>query len=188
MYLWPDEFREYQQPNGMVHKLVHLYNVSPFLENEVFQHIKDCLQESDGVMCDKKLWRLTGNGVFLLKSFYSFLIDGGVRSPVAKVFWRNWCPKKINLFYCLAWKNEILMLKNLAHRTCNRLPAAICVLCRTGIETADHLFIHYPFAKMCGITFLGFFSFLIHLLPCVTFGGNGGHVGVPLEGILGTLL
>lgn len=82
---------------------------------------------------------------FSVKSFYNFLNDGGLRCPVAKFFWRNFCPRKINLFNWLAWKNRILTLENLAIRRCNNLPTATCVLCHSATETIDHLFLQCPF-------------------------------------------
>ncbi|XP_039133180.1 uncharacterized protein LOC120270217 [Dioscorea cayenensis subsp. rotundata] len=95
----------------------------------------------------RKRWSLTGNGDVLVKSFYNFLIDGGTRCPVAKFFWHCACPRKINLFNWLAWKNKILSLDNLVLRKCNKLPTATCVMCHSDIETVDHLFLTCSFTR-----------------------------------------
>ncbi|XP_039123503.1 uncharacterized protein LOC120260129 [Dioscorea cayenensis subsp. rotundata] len=67
--------------------------------------------------------------------------------PLAKFFWKRLCPKKINIFNWLAWKDRILTLEKLASRGCNRLPMATCVLCHAAIESVDHLFLHCSLAR-----------------------------------------
>lgn len=93
----------------------------------------------------KKRWRLAGNGQFSVKSFYNFLIDGGLRCQDVKFFLHSWCPKKVNLLNWLAWKNKLLSLERLVQRGCNRLPTDTCVLCCAGTESIDHLFVHCAF-------------------------------------------
>lgn len=92
-------------------------------------------------------WKLTGNGCYLVKSFYIFLQNGGLRYPVAKFFCRSCCPRKVLLFNWLVWKNRVPSLANLEKRRCNKLPTVTCVLCHAGIETMDHLFLHCSFVR-----------------------------------------
>lgn len=56
---------------------------------------------------------------FSMRSFYLFLEDGGVLSPLYPLFWKVKCPSKITLFLA----NKILTLNNLAKKGCNTLCA-----------------------------------------------------------------
>lgn len=146
-YLWPSEFRASSCPNGTIHDLIHLLEEPPFSDIDVVGPAMAGGLPRASKERDKKWWRLTGNGLFFVKSFYRMLIDGGLRCPVSRFFWRDWCPKKVSLFNWLAWQNKILSLENLARRRCNRFPTDTCVLCHEGSESADHLFIHCSVAK-----------------------------------------
>lgn len=48
--------------------------------------IRERLQRSGRDVRDTKRWKLTGNGSYLVKSFYSFLNDDGLRCPISKFF------------------------------------------------------------------------------------------------------
>lgn len=146
-------------PNGTIRELAYLWEVTPFVDNHVIQLIRDLLRAPSGGLYDHKRWMLTRNGTFLVKSFYNFLNDGGLRCSTAKFFWRNICPKKINLFNWLVWKDKILYLENLEKRHCNRLPMATCVLCHSGKESVDHLFIYCTVARQVW----DYFVQLLHL-------------------------
>ncbi|XP_039134949.1 uncharacterized protein LOC120272251 [Dioscorea cayenensis subsp. rotundata] len=148
MHLWPVEYSECRHTNSTIYELRHLLEEQPFIDNEFVRMCSIGVQTADSHSRDIKSWRLTGNGIFSVKSFYNLLIDGGLRCPISRFFWRNWCPRKINLFNWLVWQNRILSLENLARRRCNRLPTATCVMCNGGIETVDHLFIHCSYANL----------------------------------------
>ncbi|XP_039123641.1 uncharacterized protein LOC120260266 [Dioscorea cayenensis subsp. rotundata] len=159
MFLWPEEFSRTTAPNGTVREMLTVCGQAPFSANLDIQNTLSRIQGLDGSGGDRKWWRLTGNGTFSVKSFYSFLIDGGLRCPVARFFWRNSCPKKITLFNWLAWKDRVLSLENLEKRRCNRLPTATCVMCNAGLETVDHLFLQCSFARQVW----DYFERLFHL-------------------------
>lgn len=131
----------------MVQDLAFLSESAPFDVNLESVHFKDCLSSPDMGVEDSKRWLLLGNCIFSVKSFYSFLIDGGFWCPAAKFFWRRTCPRKLNLFNLLSWKNKVLSLENLVLRRCNRLPTATCVLCHSEIETVNHLFLNYNYTR-----------------------------------------
>lgn len=78
---------------------------------------------------------------------YCLLNEGGLRCPLANVFWKGPCPRKVNIFNWLAWKNKILYLENLARRRCNKLPTDTCVLCHSDVESVDHLFLRCRFSQ-----------------------------------------
>ncbi|XP_039130345.1 uncharacterized mitochondrial protein AtMg00310-like [Dioscorea cayenensis subsp. rotundata] len=124
-FLWQDRFASCLHPNGSIRELSALLEQPPFVCSPLLNLIRDTLRAPNSSAPDKKIWRLTGNGAFSVKSFYYFICDGGVRCPVAKFFWSSICPKKINLFNWLAWKDKILTLENLAKRRCNRPPSSL---------------------------------------------------------------
>lgn len=147
MNLWPKEFQSSTLPNGTVWELSFLLEEDQFSVDLNSAALRDHLRETRVESDDKISWMLTGNGIFFVKSFYNFLNDGGVRCPVARFFWRNTCPRKINLFNWLVWKNKVLFLENLMIRRCNMLPTATCVLCHSGIETVDYLFLRCSYIR-----------------------------------------
>lgn len=105
MNLWSDEFNASRCPNDTVHELIHLLEEVTFHGNEIIRQLRAKVRRPDIQVGDKKKWRLTGNGLFSVKSFYNLLIDGGLRCSVSRFFWRGGCPKKVNIFNWLAWKN-----------------------------------------------------------------------------------
>lgn len=147
MHLWPEEFRECLYPNGSVRDLATLLCEAPFVEHPEIFTFHDRVQTPSVESGDEKWWSLTSNGLFLVKSFYNFLNDGGIRCHALKWFWRRSCLRKINLLNCLVWKNKIISLENLEKRWCNRLPTATCLMCHSENESVDHLFIMCSFTK-----------------------------------------
>ncbi|XP_039119177.1 uncharacterized protein LOC120255416 [Dioscorea cayenensis subsp. rotundata] len=111
------------------------------IEKPKYRLIQDRLRTARQDERDRKYWSLTGNKLFSVKSLYNFLNDGGLCCEMAKCFWKNNCPKKINIFNWMVWKNKILSLENLATRRCNSLPTTTCVMCHAGVESVDHLFL-----------------------------------------------
>lgn len=98
MNLWPDIFRASHYPNGTIHELIPYLDEPPFIGNMLINQIRASMHPHDSRAADRKRWICCENGLFSVKSFYSFLTDGGLRCPVARFFWRGGCPKKINLF------------------------------------------------------------------------------------------
>lgn len=70
-----------------------------------------------------------------------------MRCNVANFLWKSNCPKKDNIFNWLVSKNKVLSLDNLELRRCNKLQIATCVMCHAEIESVDHLFLHWSFAR-----------------------------------------
>ncbi|XP_039130342.1 uncharacterized protein LOC120266746 [Dioscorea cayenensis subsp. rotundata] len=147
MNIWPDEFLASTIPHRTVRELVLLLEKPSFVNEPDVVQILSSLNVASMGDNDKKVWGLTSNGVFSVKSFYGSLNDGGLRCPIANTFWKGPCPKKVNIFNWLAWKNKILSLENLAKRRCNRLPNDMCVLCHADVESTDHLFLKCHFSR-----------------------------------------
>lgn len=159
LYLQPEEFRRSLHPNSSVHDLFFLLAEAPFSEDVEISTYRDRLREPVGEARDNKWWRLIGNSVFTVKSFYSFLNDGGLCCPIARFFWRNTWPKKINIFNWLVWKDKSISLENLGKRRCNWFPTTTCVLCHSAIKSVDHLFLQCPITRQVW----GYFVRLLHL-------------------------
>lgn len=64
MFLWLEELKNSQHPNGIVQDLILLLEEAAFTENGDILLFKDCLRSSKGATGDKKWWMLTGNGAF----------------------------------------------------------------------------------------------------------------------------
>ncbi|XP_039138867.1 uncharacterized protein LOC120276209 [Dioscorea cayenensis subsp. rotundata] len=97
---------------------------------------------------DSPNWVLEKNGKFTVKSFYKFLIDSGLYSPLYSHFWKTRSPSKITLFCWLAGEDKILTLTNLFKRRCNfQNTSDICVLCHNASEDLDHLFLNCTFSN-----------------------------------------
>lgn len=105
-----------------------------------------------------KLQNLNPNGLFIVKSFYTFLIDGGIRCQVSRAIWNSLYPQKVNIFNLLVWRDKILTLENLAFRRYNKLPATTCVLCHADCEYVDHCFRHCQFMQPIWSFFLPLFG------------------------------
>lgn len=98
MYIWQEEFRRANGTIGTVRDLISLLYQPLFsIEVDVIS-FKERWSSQEGVLGDTKRWRLTGNGCFTVKSFYTFLNDCGLRCPVVKFFWKSTCPKKNQYF------------------------------------------------------------------------------------------
>ncbi|XP_039120313.1 uncharacterized protein LOC120256691 [Dioscorea cayenensis subsp. rotundata] len=145
MHLWPNEFSACSMQNATMFDLRHLLNRQPFSSDHEFVLFLANRNFPFGPRKDLKLWSLTVNRSFSVKSFYDRLNDGGLRCPIAKFFWKGPCPRKVNIFNWLVWKDKILTLENLAKRRCNKLPTATCVLCHEAVESVDHLFLQCRF-------------------------------------------
>lgn len=95
---------------------------------------------STSLAFDYRVWKLTPNGVFSIKSIYWFLIGHGKCYQITPKIFKNICPKKVNAILWLMWDNKILTLENLFAKRCNMLSTATRYLCHNEIEMVDHLF------------------------------------------------
>lgn len=92
------------------------------------------------------IWTLESNRNFSVKSFYHFLVDGGICNPLYSLFWKIGCSSKVTLFCWLGWDNKVLTLTNLAKKGCNLQCATdTCVLCHRCPESVDHLLLKCNF-------------------------------------------
>lgn len=82
-------------------------NFSPLI-----RAIPDCSRDQE----DLFIWTLEKSGSFSIKSFYKFLIGGGIHYPLYSHFWKSKCPSKITLFCWLAREDKLLTLSNLSKK------------------------------------------------------------------------
>lgn len=91
---------------------------------------------------------LEKSGTFSVKSFYNFLIDGGMHSPLYSHFWKIHYPSKITLLCQLVWDDKILTLSNLFKKGCNQNTTNTCVLCHKVSKTVEHPFIECEYLEL----------------------------------------
>ena len=93
---------------------------------------------------DKVEWVLTSNRKFYVKSCYSFLNDGGLRSKYLEDIWKAVIPLKVKVFAWLATHYKTLSKERLGWREWNG--SQNCEICRLNVEINTHIFLHCPFA------------------------------------------
>jgi len=93
---------------------------------------------------DKAKWRFDSSGKFTVKSFYNFLIDGGLQCPIATNLWQTPVPLKVRIFLWMALKNKISTMANLRKKIRQWNTPTICKFCNREEEDTDHLLILCP--------------------------------------------
>lgn len=140
------------------------------------------------VVWGQRMWSLTGNRLFSVKSFYDFLIDGGLRCQVVKFFQRNWCPKKSTSSTGLLGKTKF------SHQKIQRAVGAIgcrpiLVSCATRGQNPLTIFsFSVSLLNKCGIISSDSSNFHLHPPPYSAFEGHGDWVCILPKGFLGTQL
>lgn len=140
--IWPDLFHSAHCKEDSIKDVAGRHSLVPLREFPSAHNLMEQVHSHTTLEKDVKQWKLSATGVFTVKSFYNFLVDGGLRCGWTSTVLKGHCPKKINLFNWLARDNKILTLENLALRRCNLMHSITCVLCHTDVESADHLLIH----------------------------------------------
>lgn len=89
------------------------------------------------------MWRWERNKIFIVRSTYSRLIDGGSRLVHYKLIWKNKCPLKVTIFLWLVNKGCHSYIGQL---TKNRdgVGLSYCVLCKSNNENIAHLLMNCP--------------------------------------------
>jgi hypothetical protein len=101
--------------------------------HDSFRHGVDCLR-----------WRLKGDGVFDIRSFYSALRDAPPVTFPWKAIWGVRVPKRVAFFTWSAMWGRILSADNLMRRGFHL--AGRCYMCQSEGETIRHLLLHCPTA------------------------------------------
>lgn len=84
--MWPDIYHATHQQNGSLWDLRSLLAEPPFSGVPEACAIRERLERSGQDARDTNWWKLTRNGSCSVKSFYSFLNDGGLQYPISKFF------------------------------------------------------------------------------------------------------
>lgn len=131
---------------------------------------KDCeLDERDGLLSvvdsvnlsmvpDKWIWKEEISGLFSVSSLRRLMEEKAVISnSFWKIEWVNWIPLKVN---CFVWRlslDRVPVAANLLQKGVV-LNSDRCPLCRSDIETTDHVFFGCSFAKQVWFRFLSWCS------------------------------
>jgi zinc-binding in reverse transcriptase len=91
---------------------------------------------------DLAVWVWEPTGLYTIKSLYTFLCFGGVKTYLSKSVWSLKIPLKHKLFLWMLLNNKILTKDNLCKR--NWTGDITCVFC-SAPESVDHLFFKCPF-------------------------------------------
>lgn len=65
---------------------------------------------------DEYQWQLTANGIFLTKSNYNFLRDGGFRTTKKNHIWKVHCPARVRVSMWFAYHRKILTKSELRQK------------------------------------------------------------------------
>ena len=103
----------------------------------VFNSIMDDLVSS--LENDSILWSASLDNLYSVKSSYSLLKDGGLRSIYGSDIWKCIAPLKTKIFAWLVIHDKILSRENLAKK--GWLVLTICVFCGCAVESTRHIFL-----------------------------------------------
>ncbi|XP_020249244.1 uncharacterized protein LOC109826633 [Asparagus officinalis] len=94
---------------------------------------------------DELLWTLLPSGIYSVKSFYSLVNSGGIKSKFYSMIWRSSIPNKVKVLFWIITNKKLNTKGNLIIKgwTCDPR----CSFCLSIVETHDHLFTKCPFAR-----------------------------------------
>lgn len=95
---------------------------------------------------DSIRWLLTTDGVYSAKSAYSIQMEGRQLSAIPVLVWDAWAPAKCKMFAWLLLQNRLWCADRLMMREWPN--CYFCPLCIRHLETAKHLFLDCPFARI----------------------------------------
>ena len=95
---------------------------------------------------DKRLWKETKDGIFLVKSLYSALFSRSVVQFPNSIIWSHCVPTKVGFFAWEASWGKVLTLDQLKKR--GWILANRCFLCCVEEESIDHILIHCTKARV----------------------------------------
>lgn len=135
-----------------------------------------------------KRWNLTSNGRFTVKSFYGFISLGGILWETINISLKSICPKKVNLFNCLASNNHIPTLDILAQEgvTDFLLPLLSSVIQPSNLTIICSFIARWP--SVFGLFLARLSDSLHHRLPCKSCGVSGVPIFPLLRGMPRRLL
>ncbi|KAJ3673141.1 hypothetical protein LUZ60_006515 [Juncus effusus] len=109
---------------------------------------------SQAIICSTSLstspdvltWSWNSNGKYSSKSCYNLFFKTNLKAQWNSKIWKLKIPNKVRIFLWLTSVNRLPTQENLSRKRWTIIHA--CKLCTNGtMESADHLFIHCPYAK-----------------------------------------
>ncbi|GKB60954.1 putative RNA-directed DNA polymerase, partial [Tanacetum coccineum] len=117
-------------------------NASDMLTKAVAREkLKLCLSNVE----DRWSWSLSGHGEFSVKSAREVIYKHVLITSSTPTRWSKVLPIKLNVFMWCMLLNKLPTRSNLAIRGLD-VPCSLCLNCRMGVETRDHLFFVCPMA------------------------------------------
>ncbi|KAI3721405.1 hypothetical protein L2E82_32415 [Cichorium intybus] len=114
---------------------------------------------------DKWIWKEDASGLFSVSSLRRFMENQLVTDDDSwKFSWVNWVPLKVNCFVWRLLQDRLPVAVKLVERGVN-LISDICPLCKSDIETVNHVFFECSVAKHVWQRFVSWWK-LSMILPC----------------------
>lgn len=98
---------------------------------------------------DRRSWKLDKTGLFSCKSYNFFLLNSGSRqlSLFLPQIWKSKVPPKIKFHVWLLALGKLNTCDQIQRRRPSfYLSPLWCVLCKSHLESVDHVFLHCPFS------------------------------------------
>ncbi|XP_020258606.1 uncharacterized protein LOC109835017 [Asparagus officinalis] len=94
---------------------------------------------------DELWWMLLPSGTFSVKSYYSFVNSGGIKSKFSKLIWKSPIPSKVKVLFWIISNKKLNTKANLIHKGWAGDPR--CAFCKSEVETHEHIFLKCSFAR-----------------------------------------
>ncbi|OVA11456.1 Ribonuclease H domain [Macleaya cordata] len=118
----------------------------PGLVDASILHVHNLYENRLSADVDSRLWALTTDGIFTVKSAFLQIRNSNPSCPFARFFWAKFIPKKLSVFFWRAINRVVPVDARIQNY--NISLASGCVCCRQRyIESFDHLFQHGDIAS-----------------------------------------
>lgn len=88
-------------------------------------------------------WRYNKSGEFTVRSYYTFLNNGGLICPYYRIIWRNIAPLKVRMLVWLVLSNSLLTGDRLRNK--HIVTFQLCYFYNQAEETLEHIFLNLSF-------------------------------------------
>ncbi|OVA07782.1 Reverse transcriptase zinc-binding domain [Macleaya cordata] len=115
--------------------------IIPGLVDSSISHVRNLYDSRLSADVDLRLWALTPDGTFTVKSAFHLIRELAPLCPFARYYWANFVPKKLSVFFWRALNKAVPV--DVRIQRCAISLASGCVCCgQRHIESFDHLFMH----------------------------------------------
>ncbi|OVA12413.1 Ribonuclease H domain [Macleaya cordata] len=115
--------------------------IIPGLADSSIPQVRNLFESRLSADSDKRLWAITSDGTFTIKSAFEQLRKVAPPCPFARFYWANFIPKKLSVFFWRSIHKAIPV--DVRIQNCAISLASGCVCCaHRQVESFDHLFMH----------------------------------------------